>query len=135
MKPATNAVPPRVLVVMPAQSPRALIRAALRQAGFDAVGASSLASALLVRPDEPERGRVGLIIVDQPAIGGARERERLAALVARHGAPAAMLLARATVSSPAGPWTHVLRRPVSVEDVVTATRSMLPSSGQRPPLE
>src|SRR5512142_2916514 len=39
-------LPPRILVVMPAQWPRALVRAELRERGYDAAGARDLLEAL-----------------------------------------------------------------------------------------
>jgi hypothetical protein len=119
-------MPPRVLLVMPDRWPRALLRAALCNVGYDAVGASNLGRALRVRAAEPDRGPVRLVIVDQSALPDAGDAEQLARLLARHGAPATMLLARVTVVPPVGNWLRVLRRPVSVADIVTATAAMLP---------
>jgi DNA-binding response OmpR family regulator len=127
--------PPRVLLVMPDQWARALLRAALRDVGYDAVGTDTLEAALRVRAVDPERGAVRLVIVDQPALSGAGG-ESLARLLANHGAPASMLLARATVESPSEPWQRVLRRPVSVADVVSATAALLPlPAADRHPLD
>jgi len=120
------ALPPRVIVVMETQWPRALIRAALREAGYDAVGTQSLATALRIRPTEPDRGSVRLVIVDQPALAGDREEARLAALLTRHEQPATILLARPTVRTSTRLWTRVLQRPLSVEEVVTTTKALLP---------
>lgn len=123
---ADGDAPPRVLIVMQSQWPRALIRAALREAGYDAIGSQSLATALRVPPAEPDRGSVRLVIVDQPAVTSALDRERLAALLTRHDHPATMLLARPTVSAPTDHWTRVLQRPVSVDRVVTEAQRLLP---------
>ena len=123
---ATDVPPPRVLVVMQAQWPRALIRAALREVGYDAVGTQALTSALKIRPIEPNRGPVRLVIVDQPVLAGSRDDERLAALLTRHDHPATILLARSTVSVPSDHWTRVLRRPVSVGDIAQAAHDVLP---------
>jgi hypothetical protein len=127
-------LPPRVLLVMPDRWPRALLRAALRDVGYDAVGASSLGTALRVRAAEPGRGPVRLIIVDQSALSDAGDAEQLAGLLARHGAPATLLLARATMSPPSGKWQRVLRRPISVADIMTATAALLtlPAADRNP---
>jgi DNA-binding response OmpR family regulator len=114
-----------VLVVMPDQWPRALLRAALREAGYDAVGARDLIAALRASRAEPGRGPVRLVIVDQSALGSASD-EQLGRLLARHGTPTAILLARAAVAARAGPWRRVIRRPVSVADIVTAVQAVLP---------
>ena len=118
--------PPRVLIVMEEQWPRALIRAALREVGYDAIGTQALTSALKIPPIVPDRGPVRLVIVDQPVLAGARDDERLAALLRRHEHPATILLARSTVSTPHDHWTRVLRRPVSVDDIAAAAQSILP---------
>jgi len=118
--------PPRVLIVMHEQWPRALIRAALREVGYDAIGTQALTSALKIPPIAPDRGPVRLVIVDQPVLTGARDDERLAALLARHEHPATILIARPTVSVPKDHWTRVLSRPVSVEEVVGAAQEILP---------
>jgi DNA-binding NtrC family response regulator len=115
---------PRVLIVMPEQWPRVLLRAALREAGYDAVGTRNLDTALRVRPDEPDRGPIRLVIVDQSAASGAEEQ--LPQLLSLHGMPPAILLARPTLAVPEGPWQRVLKRPVSVDEMVTAVRESLP---------
>jgi DNA-binding response OmpR family regulator len=133
---ASAAPPPRVIIVMETQWPRALIRAALREAGYDAVGTQSLATALRVRPVEPDRGPVRLLIVDQPMLAGERDEAGLAVLLTKHAQPATILLARPTVRTPKGSWTRVLERPVSVDEVVAAVEAALPlTKAERRPLD
>src|SRR5215207_8288414 len=124
--------PPRVLLVMPEQWPRALLRAALREVGYDALGAPGLAAALRYRVQAPSRGPVRLVLVDQAALQGDEALAILTTLLHRHRDPAAILLARAVAMSgppekaePA-PWTRVLRRPVSIDGLVAAVRKLLP---------
>jgi DNA-binding response OmpR family regulator len=114
-----------VLIVMPDQWPRALIRSALREAGYDAVGTRDLNTALRIREAMPGRGPVRLIVVDQRALGG-DDDTRLEQLRARHGGADVLLVASATKARPAGKWRRVLVRPVSVADVVSAVQSLLP---------
>jgi DNA-binding response OmpR family regulator len=114
-----------VLVVMPEQWPRALLRSALREAGYDAVGTRTLSSALRIPVTTPERGPVRLIVVDQAALDG-DAHDRLERLVASHGHPPTMLLARSTSATPGGSWDRVLQRPVSVADIASAVQSMRP---------
>lgn len=116
---------PRIVIVMPDQWRRALLRAALREAGYDAVGTRGLRQALLIPPAAPERGPVRIIVLDQDALGDA-DLPRFESLRDRHDHPDVVLLARATVRPPEGPWQRVLRRPMSVADVVSAAESMLP---------
>ena len=110
---------------MPDQWTRALLRAALREVGYDAVGSRGLREAFRVRPDEPDRGPVRLLVIDQDAlVPGAEpvvEQLRL-----RHGSPDAILVKRATKSAPMGSWRVTLQRPVSVADIVDAAQASLP---------
>lgn len=120
------APPPRILIVMGAQWPRANLRAALRHVGYDAVGAPTLAEAMSVPAAEPARGPVRLILVDQSALHDAGSDVLLERLLAAHAAPAAVLIAPATVETHAGAWRRVLRRPVSIDEIVTAVDALLP---------
>jgi hypothetical protein len=119
--------PPRVLLVMPDQWPRALLRADLREAGYDAIGTRDLNSAQRIRPYEPDRGPVRLVVVDQSALGGKAD-DRIERLLANHSAPATILLSRPTVAAPGGSWGRILRRPVSVGEIVSAAQELLPLS-------
>jgi hypothetical protein len=117
---------------MPEQWPRALLRAALREVGYDALGAPGLAGALRYRTRAPDRGPVRLVLVDQSALQGDESLPLLTTLLQRYGDPAAMLLARAMPmpelpekAEPA-PWTRVIRRPVSIDSIVAAVRELLP---------
>lgn len=116
---------PRVFVVMADQWPRALLRAALRDVGYDAVGTRSLETALRLPDVETDRGPLRLVVIDQSALGDSPGPE-LEKLLVRHGTPLLLLIASATVEAPAGPWQRVLRRPVSVADIVAAVEKMLP---------
>ena len=115
-------LPPRVLVVMPDQWRRALLRGALREAGYDAVGARGVRNARMVQPDLPDRGPVRLLVIDQDTLGDAEIAE-VESLRQRHRDPEAILLARATIQPPRGPWTRVLRRPVSIAELVNAVEA------------
>ncbi len=124
--------PPRVLLIMPDQWPRALLRAALREAGYDALGAPGLAAALQYRAEAPGRGPVRLVVVDQPALADDDAAALLGELGRRHGDPGLVLLARAGDAQPvpgaaAVPaWRRVLRRPTSIADLVAAVQTLLP---------
>lgn len=125
-----RSLPPRVLLVMPEQWPRALLRAALRDVGYDALGAPGLPGALRYRADAPGRGPVRLVLVDGQALGG-EAAALLRSLVQRYAGAATMLLARAIPSAPAVdagpvPWTRVVRRPISIADLVAAVQQLLP---------
>ena len=124
---------PRVLIVLPDQWPRALLRAALRDVGYDAVGTRTLETAQRLPDVDVDRGSVRLLVIDQSALGDPTAPE-LEEIVARHGTPPILLLASATVEVPAGPWRRVLRRPVSVADIVAAVEAMLPipAAARRP---
>lgn len=139
---AATSHPPRVLLVMPEQWPRALLRAALRQVGYDALGAPNLAAALRYRPEPPDRGPVRLVLLDQASLSDEAAATLLGALLRRHGDPAPVLLARAMPAHPlsagaaAAPWRRVVKRPVSVADLVTVVQELLPlPPGSAPPLD
>jgi hypothetical protein len=114
---------------MPDQWPRALLRAALRESGYDALGAPGLTGALRYRADAPDRGPVRVILVDQGALIGENAGARLNALARRHGNPALVLLGRAGAgpdSTPEGGWRRTVRRPASIAELVEAVRALIP---------
>src|SRR5689334_18372465 len=115
--------PPRVLIVMPDQWRRALLRATLREVGYDAVGTRDVSTAMRIAPEDPERGNVRLVIVDQDAIG--LTQTPVEALLDAHHAPS-ILIARSTIAPPPGPWRRTLTRPLAIDDIVTAAQSLLP---------
>ncbi len=132
--------PPRVLLVMPDQWPRALLRAALREAGYDAVGAPSLPAALRYPAQVSDRGPLRLVLVDQAVLDDEGAATLLAALLRRHQDPVPLLLARATRPSPPPPpgaaWRHVISRPASLGDLVAAVQAALPlPRGRAGPLD
>lgn len=122
---------PRVLIVMAAQWPRALIRAALREAGYDALGAPDLTEALSYPEAEPRRGPVRLIILDQGTIEGVGDA-LLAELLSRHPGALTLVLESAFHPSVQGPWQHVLRHPVAIADIVSTTQRLLPLPAAHP---
>lgn len=128
--PVAPSPPPRVLLVMPEQWPRAVLRGALRELGYDAVGTRSLESAAAIPVHEAGRGPVGAVVVDQDAMPDGSGSD-LDALLHRHGSPPSLLVAHATRAPEAREWSHVVRRPVSVEDLVREVKALLPLSAGR----
>lgn len=124
LQPATEP-PPRVVVIMPDQWTRALLRAALREEGYDAIGSRGVREAFRVRADDPERGPIRLVIVDGDALA-AVPAALGPSLIERLGRPPAILIRRATRSMPNGNWALVIQRPVSVDDIAVAARALLP---------
>ncbi len=114
-----------MLLVLPDQWPRALLRAQLREEGYDAVGARDVEEAMVYRPDVPERGRVRLVLVDGDALSGAGG-EALADLLTRHKNPPAVLLAHAGKETPPGSWARVVQRPVSIADLASVVGELVP---------
>ena len=110
---------------MPDQWRRALIRGALREAGYDAVGARGVREARIVQPVIPGRGPVRLLVVDQDAVAAAA-LDDLDTLRTRHHDPDVVFLARTTVEPPAGRWRRILHRPVSVAGLVSTVEELLP---------
>jgi hypothetical protein len=120
-----------VLLIMPQQWPRALLRAELREEGYDAIGARNLSEAGRHPAADPERGPVRLVLVDDAALTPEQEG-LLEPLLARHGRPPAILLARAGHAVADGLWTRVLQRPVRIDDIVRAVRTTLATPGGSP---
>jgi hypothetical protein len=109
---------------MPAQWPRALLRAALREVGYDASGTRALRMALDQAAPDEGRGPVRLVVLDQDALADEDERQ-LEELRRTSGAPL-VLLAPATRRVREGPWTRVFRRPTSIGALVQAIQALLP---------
>jgi hypothetical protein len=65
-----------------------------------------------------------MILVDQAALQGAEAE--VETLRARHSPAAMVLLAPGNRAPAPGPWDSILRRPVSIEGIVAAVRSLLP---------
>src|SRR3546814_115512 len=101
------APPPRILLVMPAQWPRALLRAALREVGSDASDTGALKAVLHQSSLDAGLGLVGLVVLDQEALGE-DEGADLDALRARTLDAPIVLLAPATRSVRKGRWTRVI---------------------------
>jgi DNA-binding NtrC family response regulator len=109
---------------MPDQWRRALLRAALREVGYDAVGARNLEDARRYRAIEPGRGTVQMVIVHVDALESAGAE--LSEMLASHHTPPVVLLAHATHEAPPGAWSRVMQMPFSVADVVEAVQSAVP---------
>jgi hypothetical protein len=117
-------LPPRILLVMPAQWPRALLRAALRELGYDAVGTRTLSGARGRLPPGEGRGPVRLILVDQDALTDAADGD-LERLRRASDAPL-VLLAPATRRVSEGVWAGVLRRPLTVGELAQSIERLVP---------
>lgn len=125
--------PPRILLVIPSQWPRALLRAILRDAGYHALGTGGLSAARRFPTVEPGRDAVRLVVVDQDALPGPGSDE-LEQLLSQHPEAVAVLLAPVTRSTAEGPWQAIVRRPASVADVLAVVQSLvpLPPEARRP---
>lgn len=125
------AVPPRVVLVMSAQWPRALLRAALREEGYDASGTRSLNRAVPRGAPEAGRGPVRLVVLDHDVLTDA-DAPYLEEL--RSSGTLVLLLAPVLRRVREGPWTHVIRRPSSIGDLVQAIETLIPlrSEARRP---
>lgn len=121
--------PPRIIIILDDQWPRALLRAALLDVGYDAVGARSISEALTQPATDPERGPVRLVMIDRGAL--ADSDRSLDELLGKHGGPITLLLASAGERTPAGSWDHIVRRPASIGEIVAVIQALLPlaSSG------
>ena len=122
---ASPTLPPRILLVMPAQWPRALLRAALREVGYDASGSRALKAALYQVAPNSARGPVRLVVLDQEALAEA-EGGDLEALRGRTFAAPIVFLAPVTRRVREGPWTRVIRRPTSIAALVREIETLIP---------
>ncbi|HEU5262863.1 MAG TPA: hypothetical protein VFU41_15695 [Gemmatimonadales bacterium] len=115
--------PPRVLIASADQRSRTLLRAELRELGYDAIGASSLASGLRHPAVEGDRGPVRLVIADDrtAAVPALLERAR-----AQYAGSRFLLIQRGAGAPPPGSWDKVLRRPVTIGEIVAAVRELAP---------
>src|SRR5882672_8926881 len=120
--PVPQTPPPRILVVSGEQWPRALLRAQLDEAGYDAIGAGTLSQALRHPPDDAERGPVRLVVVDS---GAGAEPEALEQARRRYPGVPFVLVHRAGAVPP-GPWAAILRRPVTIGDIVATVGRLVP---------
>jgi hypothetical protein len=116
-------LPPRIILVMSEQWPRALLRATLREAGYDASGTRTLKMALHQSAPEAGRGPVRLVVLDQDALTDA-DGAHVDALGST-GIPI-LLLAPRVRRVREGPWLGVARRPLSVGELVQTIQGLLP---------
>jgi CheY-like chemotaxis protein len=114
---------PRVLIVMEAQWPRALLLAALQEEGYDAVGASTLDEALSQSAQAPGRASLGLIVVDHHI---SRDDPLFKALLQRHPDAQSLFLESALQPSDAELADDRLRYPLFIGEVVRAIQRLLP---------
>jgi hypothetical protein len=116
---------PRVLLIMADQWLRASLRAALREVGYDAVGSRGMAEATKCKRVVFARGAVELLIIDQDVLE-LKEASSLQGLIRAHDEPQVLLLSHAVLEPPPGSWSQILRRPMTVADIVAAVQALLP---------
>jgi hypothetical protein len=114
---------PRVLIVMEAQWPRALLLAALHEEGYYAVGASTLDEALSQSAQAPGRASVGLIVVDHHI---SRDDPLFKALLQGHPDAQPLFLESAFQPSDTELADDRLRYPLFIGEVVQAIKRLLP---------
>jgi hypothetical protein len=126
---------PRIVIVSDDQWLRAGLRGELRERGYDAVGARDVTEAVHTSRREPDRGPVRLVLVDQTSLGseldaGAVDRLRRATWQAR-----LVLIAPRNRKEAEGPWAHVLRRPITIGDIVDYIVQTLPDEHAAGPID
>jgi hypothetical protein len=124
----------RILIVMAAQWPRALLRAELREAGYDALGARDFDEAMSYPKEEPGRGPVRLIILDQAALEGGDD-PRLKELLRLHTDAETLLIAGAFQPPSPGQWRRVLHHPTTIAEIIQAAEQLLPPPAATHPLD
>ena len=117
-------LPPRILLIMPAQWPRALLRAALREVGYDAIGTRTVNGARVLLPSREGRGPVRLILIDQDAL--TEDAQEDLEMLRRCSDAPLVLLAPSTRRVSEGGWSGVLRRPLAVGELAQAIERLVP---------
>ena len=115
----------RVLIVLRGRWPRALLRAQLRERGYDAVAAPSLAAALPY-VSGPRGVFPRLILVEGELLGQEDAAERLAQL-SDGVSPAVVLLRQGEGAVPEGDWTAVLPRSLPHDELLRTVTRLVPA--------
>jgi len=124
-----------VVLVMPQQWERAILRAELIERGHDVVGMRHLGDLLAFHAAEAGHAPIGVVLVDRTAFAG-RHHRLLSILRRRHRCAPFVLLARAMTEVADCPWNAVLVRPLSVAqlaDKIAALLALAPSAGEGVP--
>ncbi len=126
---------PRIVIVSDDQWLRAGLRGELRERGYDAVGARDLGEADHVSRPDPGRGPVGLVLVDQTSLGAELEANAVDRLHRATWRAPLVLIAPRNRKEAAGPWTDILRRPITVGDIADYIARMLPDEHAVGPID
>ena len=131
----TQRLLPRVVIVSDDQWLRAGLRGELRERGFDAVGARDLGEATRVSRPERGRGPVGLVVVDQASLGAEPREDAVNAVRPATERARLVLLAPRNRKAADGPWTDILRRPITVGDIADFIAQLLPDEHADGPID
>ncbi|GBD32665.1 MAG: hypothetical protein KatS3mg081_2620 [Gemmatimonadales bacterium] len=111
-------------MISPRRWTRALLIAEFSEAGYDAVGASRVLTALRYSADDPERGPIRAILLEDHALDP-EGRALLGELYGKHPAALKIVVTGAVATPPGGPWDEIIRRPVSIGEIVTRVGALL----------
>jgi hypothetical protein len=114
---------PRVLIVMEVQWPRALLLAALQEAGYDAVGAPTLKEALAYPAPAIGHDPLRLIILDHHVSG---DDPLLSQLLQHHTQARTLFLESALRPAALASREQVLRYPTSIGEILRSAQELLP---------
>jgi hypothetical protein len=114
---------PRVLVVMEAKWPRALLVAALGEAGYHPVGLAGLDEALTHPTLRAGSGPVRVIVLDHTI---PRDAPKLQQLLTQHSGASPLYLDSALLPPSDAPPSQRLQYPVSIGEVVRQVKELLP---------
>jgi hypothetical protein len=126
---------PRIVIVSADQWLRAGLRGELRERGYDAVGARDIAEAVGASRPEPGRGPVRVVLVDQSSLGAGLERAAVDELHRATWRARLVLLAPRNRKEADGPWADILRRPLTVGDIVAHVKRMLADEHAAGPID
>lgn len=113
---------PRVLLVIPDDWPRALLRTRLRDEGYHAVAAPSVDESFVYPVTDPDAGPIRLMVLDQAAY----TLDALDRFLQRYKGVRVLLLGYGTGETPPGPWTAVLRRSAPADELLRAVQEIIP---------
>ncbi len=113
---------PRILLVIPDDWPRALLRTRLRDQGYHAVAAPGVDESFVYPVTDPDAGPMRLMVLDQAAFAA----DALDRFLQRYKGVRVLLLAFGTSEIPQGPWTAVLRRTAHSDELLRAIQEIVP---------
>ena len=126
---------PRIVIVSDDQWLRAGLRGELRERGYDAIGARDLAEAVRMSRPEAGRGPVRLVLVDQSSLGDELDADAVRRVRRATWEAPVVLISPGNRPEAPGEWAEVLRRPITIGEIVEYVARALPYGHAGGPLD